>query len=642
MARDAEIILVDSLEEVQKLVTWAEGLKAKQVVAVDTETTGFDYRDRVRTIQVGDRHHGFVIPYERGGWGGIVPYVWSQLEQKQCRIVLHNFCFDQKMLAKDKLLLPDQLIYDTRIMAHIVDPSRKTGLKDLADRYVEGGSSDGEAYLKKLFNDYGFTWATVPIDHPDFWFYAGLDTVITARLFDELEPQVFPRFNDIYELEQRSQVILRGVEERGVRIDLDYCTSMVTELTEEARELADVALEKHGVQNLGSSKQVADRLIEEGWEPIQFTNTGQPTMDRHVLAEVATRFELAHMTVEYKHLLKMAGKSYLGGYWKLVDDDNRLHPSINPIGARTGRMSVSGPPLQTLHRDAMVRDAFIPSEGNLLIFADYDQMEVRLTAGITGDPSYIEVILNSKDVHKTSAAQIYGISEDEVTKALRSRVKNVVYAKLYGAGPAKFAKTANISVDEAESFMQMFDKTFPAIKTFMDHVIGKTDPVTRKRVKRGIAEQRFFDEGIAYVMSPYGRRHLLGSHEVWTEGYGDGELWLKGPLYKLMNYLVQGTGADVLKHAIVDAERAGISDYLVLLVHDEMGWDVPKKEVDEVSHTIREVMEEREKFPVPLTVGMDVCERWGDKYADTRTRISQMPDLRTYEPEVDLEALASD
>lgn len=626
MSRDAQVHLVDSLEECESLLKWAE-TDMLPIVAVDTETTGFDYRDRIRTVQIGDRHHGWVIPFERGGWGGLMWPLWDIVARRKPRIVMHNFTFDQKMLNKDKLALPDELIFDTRIMAHIVDPSRKTGLKDLADRYVEGGSSDGEVALKKLFRDFAYTWATVPIEHQDFWFYAGLDTVITARLFEVLEPQVFPKFQSIYELEHASQVVLRRVEEKGVRIDLDYCNRMVEELREEAGELRKVAREQYGVENLTSGPQVAKALQAQGWEPIYFTNGGAPAMDKYVLAEIAGRYELARLTVECKHLERMTGSSYLGGYPSRVDEDNRLHPNINPIGARTGRMAVTNPPLQTLHRDALVRDAFIPSEGNKLIFADYDQMEVRLTASIAGDPNYIKIIMESNDIHKTSAAQIYGIPEEQVTKAIRSSVKSVVYAKLYGAGPDKFAKTANITVEEAEFFMRAFDNAFPAVKALMDFICGESDHF-HKRITRGIAEQRYFSEGLAYVMSPYGRRHLLGSHEIYTERRGsENELWLKGPLYRLVNYLIQGTGADVLKTAIVNADRAGIADYLVLLVHDEMGWDVPIKEVEEVSHTIREVMEERQKFAVPLTVGMDVCDRWGDKYADTRVRLSQMKEF---------------
>ena len=612
---DAIVSLVDTPEEVTKFTEWIEN-RSEPLIAVDTETTGVGFYDTIRTVQFGDTKEAWVVPYERDGFGGAVHHAMKVVHAKRLKVVMHNFKFDQHMLAKDGLLVDDSLVFDTRIMAHIVDPTRPTGLKPLADRYVRNSASYGQKKLDDAMHKNKWTWATVPWRLPEYWFYGGLDTVITARLFHALEPMVFPSFQRIYDLEYASQTVLRRVEAKGVRVDLDYVDRMLSELLERADKVQALASQEFGVKNLTSSDQVGRWLLAQGWEPSKFTDGGKPSLTKDVLNGIAhdPRFPVATMAADYRHLMKMASTQYLGGYRELTDKDGFIHPSINPIGARTGRMSVKTPALQTLHRDAVVRDAFVPRDGNKLIFADYDQMEVRLTAALSGDRDYMDIIRTSTDVHTTTAAQVYGISESEVTKPMRQRTKNVIYAKLYGAGLDKFSETAGITVDEGRRFMSSFDQRFPAVKGLIDHITGPR--ANDKRVRPGLAEMRYYEEGLAYVMSPYGRRHVLDEREVEAYTDQEGVKWLAGPLYRLVNYLVQGTGADVLKQAIVDADRAGIADHLVLLVHDETGWDVPEKDVPELQREIVKAMtvEQFQGTPVDLTVQALVVDRWGDKY----------------------------
>lgn len=593
------VTLVDSFKEAEAFIAWCEQPHPK--VAIDTETTGQEWDTKVRTIQLGDEHSGWVIPYERGGWGGLFKDGLSRM--RNTTFVMHNFTFDQTALGRDGLALPTHRVRDSRIMAHIVDPSDRTGLKPLADRYIGPTSSQGQKILKDLMAKNKWTWETVPVDTPEYWWYGGLDTVLTARIEQLLEPEVFPRFQRIYDLEYASQIILKRVQDRGVLVDMGYVTSKLKGLRGEIQGLRDRAMAEYGVKNLTSNDQVAAILMEDGWKPEFFTSTGKPSMTKDVLDDLSLQYPLAALCRECKHLEKMGSTQYLGGYGDLVDSDGRVHPSINPIGARTGRMSVTNPALQTLHRDAIVRDAFVPSPGNRMILADYDQMEVRLTAHFAADPDYIDLINRSEDVHRASAAAIYGVTEDAVTKRMRQTTKNAVYSKIYGAGIEKFALTANVSFDEARQFMSSFDRQFPGVSRFTETVLDK-------------AAHRYETEGLAYVMSPAGRRHILSNREVrgvYTDAY-TGRRRLDAPAYKLVNYLVQGTGADVLKQAVVDAERQGIDQYLVLLVHDEMGWDVPEQDVADVMAAVKDVMEDRERFLVPLTVGMEHYDRWGSKY----------------------------
>lgn len=624
---DAAVSLVDTPEEVVKFVEWIEN-RSEPLIAIDTETTGVGFYDTIRTVQFGDTKAAWVVPYERDGYGGAVHHAMKAVHAKRLKVVMHNFKFDQHMLDKDGLMVDDSLVYDTRIMAHIIDPTRPTGLKPLADRYVRNSASHGQKKLDEAMRANKWTWATVPWRLPEYWFYGGLDTIITARLYHALEEMVFPAFRKIYDLEYASQTVLRRVEAKGVRVDLDYVDRVLLELLERADKIQARASQEFGVKNLTSSDQVARWMLNQGWEPKAFTDGGKPSMTKDVLNGLSSdpRFPVASMAAEFRHLMKMASTQYLGGYRELTDKNGFIHPSINPIGARTGRMSVKAPALQTLHRDALVRDAFIPRDGNKMIFADYDQMEVRLTAAIAGDRGYMDIIRTSKDVHTTTAAQVYGIPESEVTKDMRQRTKNVVYAKLYGAGIDTFSETAGITTDEGQRFMDAFDCQFPAVKGLIDHISGVR--INDRRVSPGIAEKRYYEEGLAYVMSPYGRRHILNEREVEPYTDSKGVRWLSGPLYRLVNYLVQGTGADVLKQAIVDADRAGIADHLVLLVHDETGWDVPERDVPELTREIVKAMtvEQFQGTPVDLTVQALVVDRWGDKYREVKKESESFKD----------------
>lgn len=607
----AEIVLVDSMAEAEEFIDWCRHPHPR--LAIDTETTDIEGgRARMRLFQVGDSTNGWVIPFERGGWGGLVKQALQEL--RGTTFIMHNFSFDQTVLWHDGLELPDHRVEDSRIKAHIIDPTQKTGLKDLGDRLIGPYASQGRKKLDELMRKNKWTWSTVPYDLPEYWWYGGLDTVLTARVDAILHDQVFPKFQRIYDLEYACQVVLKQVQRRGVRCDMGYVSSKLETLRYDIDGLRARALDGYGIKNLTSDVQVAKAAVELGWDPPPetWTASGRPSMAKAVIAGYIDGDEefapLLKLCFDAKHLEKMASTQYLGGYANLVDAQGFIHPSINPLGARTGRMSVREPALQTLHRDAVVRDAFVPREGNKLIFADYDQMEVRFTAHYAADSAYAQAIRESKDVHRDTASQIYGVAPEDVTKKQRAITKNAVYAIIYGAGLPKFALTAGITHDEAREFLAKYHWAFPGVKVLQDGLQQK-------------AIARLRDEGMAYVTTPAGRRHPLAkwetSDKVW-EDPKSGKLHCDGEYYKLLNYLIQGTGADELKRAVVDADRAGIGEYLVLLVHDELGFDVPEGEVEEVKRTIKEVMENHTDYNVPLTVDVTVVDRWGDKYADTR------------------------
>jgi DNA polymerase-1 len=249
-------------------------------------------------------------------------------------------------------------------------------------------------------------------------------------------------------------------------------------------------------------------------------------------------------------------------------------------------MSISRPALQQLPREALVRSAFIPRDGNRLLTIDFDQIEARLLTHFSRDGGLLAAFEAGGDFFTNMARLIY--HDESITKAdpRRQLTKSATYAKAYGAGASKFAETAGISEAEGISFIAQYDDTFRGVKRLQREIDA-------------VAIHRYATEGLAYVTSPLGRRHPVDHRET----------------YKLTNYLLQGTAADIFKQKLVELDRAGLTDHLILPVHDEVIFDVPINEIDEVSAAALEVLEDHTSFIVPLTAGAEQLERWGDKYA---------------------------
>ena len=575
---------IETFDEVEEFWRWL-GERRDGVIALDTETTGFHWwEDKIRLVQVGDARRGWSMQWDR--WSGLIELM---LNDHRGRIVMHNFKFDTHFLRSHGVKPPVARIDDSRTMAHLIDPNRRTGLKPLSDELLGPKMSAGQHELHRMMEIHKWDWRTVPFDFPMYWQYAALDTVLTARITDAMADDLKP-YHSLYDMEMAAQIAVMDMEERGVRLDLEYTTSKAAELRVWSTQVRDWAAAEYTDKlqaitgrrdlmfNLSSGPQVAAILMADGWVPTVFTDTGKPSITKEVLEHVD--HPLANMVVDLKHAEKMTS-SYFDNFVEL-SDNGFLHADVNPLGTRTGRMSVNRPALQTLPRDPLVRDCIIPREGNKLLLIDYDQMEVRLGAHFFGDERMIHDILTQDDVHTYVGCQIYGT--DTITKKQRQVTKNAVYAILYNSGIATFASTAGIPVDEAKTFMDAYNEMYPGIKVF------------KKQLEREAYENQL-PGGRHYIKTPYGRIQPV---------YED-------LIYKLINYLVQGTGADVLKHKIAQLSAAGLDEYMVLPIHDEMMFDVPADIVEDVRQEAVSIMTSHD-FKVPLTVDSKIVDRWGDAY----------------------------
>jgi DNA polymerase-1 len=504
--------------------------------------------------------------------------VAAVLDRYDRPLVAHNLLFDSKMLKKDGLTIPQHLAHDSMIMCHLLDAMAHQGLKPAAARYVDKRAWAGQDALKKTFNNTGYTWATIPEDHPAYWVYSALDTVLTSALAEKIYPDVAASFGNIYEIELACIHTLRDAELRGMAIDLEYCADTTRELQFKLAELAP----QIPVTNPRADAQVIAFLQSRGYEFWKKTEKGNWSCDDDVLSEASEFIPEAELLRKYRKAYKLL-TSYFYNF-KEEHVDGVVHPSIKPTGARTGRMSVTNPALQTLPRGRIVRDAFIAREGCTLVLADYRQAEYRVFASMAREPKMIEAFLRGEDLHDFLAKSAYG---EDFTKEQRQTAKNANFSKVYCAGEEQFARTAKISVPDAHAFLERYDAMFPRVAAWQQEVMQEVHASAKG--------------GVGYVTTALGRRLPVELKKA----------------YKGVNYKVQpSVTADVLKKKIVELDHAGLGDFILLPVHDEIIFEVPDDDVPAAVQVIEEVMPDRQTFAVPLEIDLETARRWGDTYAD--------------------------
>ena len=580
---DVQLHLVESFDDAMAFMRWLGERHENDAIAVDTETGGLEWwKQPLRLVQFGDTQHGWALGW--GDWAGLVRDVMRNYEGN---FVLHNSKFDRHFLARENVELPIERTQDTMLMAHVINPARSIGLKNLATALIHPVAKEGERRMKQAMRSAGWGFDTVPIDFGPYWQYGALDAVLTAHLYDKFVPQVRGSFSDIYDLELAVSDVLWRMEQNGARIDLGYVSKKHQEMDEYTTRLRKWVFDQFGVENATSNQQVIDRLLQDGVSLTKKTKKGNISLDKEVLEGLHGVHPLADAVLNIRNTEKLAG-TYFKNFEEMADGEY-LHPSIRQVGARTGRMSVSAPALQTLPRGSIVRDAFIPREDNSLILIDYSQVEMRVFAHFANESGMIDAIRNGVDLHTFVCRELYDIPADQdPPREKRQITKNANFSKVYVAGVSTFARTAGIAEAEAKEFLAMYDERFPGVRAF------------HKTVER-MANDRYLSEGEAYVTTPYGRRHPCDPDK----------------LYKLVNYLIQGTCADLLKDKLVQLDAAGLSEYMILPVHDEVIFDAPTEEATEIKKTAEAIMREVDKFSVPLDVDGKIVGRWGDAYRES-------------------------
>lgn len=605
-----DLRFVNSIAEAGEFLRWLGERRPYDAVSIDLETGEMPGQDkkgalspwhgRIRLAQVGDGKTGWAIPWAE--WAGVF---YEGMNAYEGPIIAHNIAFESKWLAvNSNYKLPWDRAHDTMIMSQVIQPDSPThALKALTSRLIDPRASALQSFLDETMTKNGWTWGTIPTDFGIYWQYGALDTVITTRLFtDHFYQHVRPgvQLNKPYELEMANRRICTQMEINGARVDLDYSAQKYQELVDYTERAKNMALARYGY-NIGSPSQLARAIENLGGEITKRTRGGSPSVDKEQL-DILVRDgnkdvrELAELVVNVRKADKLAS-SYFFNFQKDAID-GFLHPEIRTLEARTGRMSITNPALQTLPSgDPLVRRAFLPrTDDQRIVSSDLDQVEFRLTANFSKDQALIDLFLEADrtggDVFTSIMRQVY--KDDSLTKEdpRRKLIKSTVYGKLYGAGVAKMALTSKVPESDMQEVVDAFDRTYPGIKQF------------QKRVERE-GQERLDREGVAYVETETGRKLPADDNR----------------LYALTNYKIQGTAAELFKQNLIKMDAAGLTEFMVVPVHDEIVLSVPQDIIREVAPIIQECMTTREGWAVPLTAGCDIENKdgeffktWGAKY----------------------------
>jgi DNA polymerase-1 len=594
--------LVDSVEQAGKFITWLGERRPMNAIAIDTETGELPGRPRkdalspwhgrLRLVQVGDGQTGWAIPWEN--WKGVYYDAMSRFDGP---IVCHNIAFEAKWFdIQSEWKMPWHRSHDTMLMAKLIDPLGTGALKKLTEQYVDPTAAALQSILDYGLSDNGWTWGTVPINYEPYWSYGALDTVLTMRLFEKFWESCAPGrpFSQPYELEMNTRRIATQMELNGARLDLDYSKKKYDELLSYTGQVAEWAKTSYDL-SIGSNPQLVRTFESLGAEITELTPSGQKSASKDQLKLLTINGseevkQLADTTLKYRQALKVAN-TYFANF---INDniDGYVHPSINTMGARTGRMSIQNPALQTLPKgDDTVRRAFLPKDDDhVIITSDLDQVEFRMFASLSQDPNLIQLFLRSdatgSDPFTEIGREVYQDPSMVKSDKRRNLIKGVVYGRLYGAGVAKQALTAGVPEEQMRAVSDAFDRNYPGMQFFQKAVEQK-----------GL--ERLQNEGKGYVTTWTGRRLPCDEDRVYT----------------LVNYLVQGGAAEVFKSNLIKLDQADLTDLLIVPVHDEIVLNAPRKDAEEVKQLVRKCMTTTEGWSVPLTADADgPLENWGAKY----------------------------
>lgn len=554
------------------------------VMGVDTEGTGLSrFTDKVRLVQVGDSEQGWSIPWDR--WSGLFV---DALNRFNGSILMFNATYDHSMLAAMGVRLDWSSIMDVLPMLKLLEPHKRNGLKPAAGRHVDPFAASAQKELDDAIKKFG--WDGVNENFGPYWQYAALDPVLTVLLCLKLGPKIMaggPRLIKAYDVENAVLSVLSAMTDKGIPVNVPFAQEQRAKITKYSRETADYIKRKYGVSP-GSNLKVIEKLQSFGFEFTKATESGALSLDKEVLEDID--HELAQLVLKRRQLDKI-GSTYLDHYIN-ENRDGRVHPSINSSGAITGRMSVSNPNFQNLPRigqakaaSTVVRSCIEFQAGHVGLFCDFAQIETRLLAHLSGDEGLIDAFHQPEDFFVTLARNVF--SDPTITKSspLRNVIKTWVYATIYGAGLEKQAKTAGMSMIDMQAIVRRIHAAYPGIQRFQTEVqlVGK-------------ANQRETGESF-YICPMSGRKHVAE----------------RGKEYALVNYLIQGMAAFFFKKKLLELDAAGLGEYMILPVHDEIILEVPADLAEWAADILMKIMNDDTTFTVPVKAEVSYGFRWSEK-----------------------------
>ena len=585
---------------------WVEKLKQAKLFALDTETDNLDYMaaNLVGISFALENGEAAYLPLQLDYLGAsktlekttALALLKPVLENPAIQKVGQNFKYDLTIFARNSIDVQG-VAFDTMLESYVLNSTGRHNMDDLAKRYLGHQTISFEEIAGKGKNQ--LTFNQIPLEKATE--YAAEDADVTMKLQQVLweklskEPTLEKLFK---EMELPLLGVLSRMERRGVLIDSDALFLQSNEIANRLSELEEQAYVLAGQPfNLASTKQLQEILFDKlGLPVIQKTPKGAPSTNEEVLEELAFSHELPKVLVEHRGLSKLKS-TYTDKLPQMVNPQTgRVHTSYHQAVTATGRLSSSDPNLQNIpirnEEGRRIRQAFIAREGFTVVAADYSQIELRIMAHLSQDQGLINAFTQGKDIHRSTAAEIFGVALDEVTPEQRRNAKAINFGLIYGMSAFGLSRQLGIGRADAQNYMDLYFKRYPGVQTFMHDI--------REKAKAQ-----------GYVETLFGRRLYL------PDINSSNGMRRKAAERVAINAPMQGTAADIIKRAMIQLDQKLQNDpdiAMIMQVHDELVFEVRSEKVAFYSELIKIQMESAADLVVPLIVEVGQGTNWDEAH----------------------------
>ena len=585
---------------------WVEKLKQAKLFALDTETDNLDYMaaNLVGISFALENGEAAYLPLQLDYLGApktlekttALALLKPILENPAIQKVGQNFKYDLTIFARNGIDVQG-VAFDTMLESYVLNSTGRHNMDDLAKRYLGHQTITFEEIAGKGKNQ--LTFNQIPLEKAAE--YAAEDADVTMKLQQVLweklskEPTLEKLFK---EMELPLLGVLSRMERRGVLIDSDALFLQSNEIANRLSELEEQAYVLAGQPfNLASTKQLQEILFDKlGLPVIQKTPKGAPSTNEEVLEELAFSHELPKVLVEHRGLSKLKS-TYTDKLPQMVNPQTgRVHTSYHQAVTATGRLSSSDPNLQNIpirnEEGRRIRQAFIAREGFTVVAADYSQIELRIMAHLSQDQGLINAFTQGKDIHRSTAAEIFGVSLDDVTSEQRRNAKAINFGLIYGMSAFGLSRQLGIGRADAQSYMDLYFKRYPGVQTFMHDI--------REKAKAQ-----------GYVETLFGRRLYL------PDINSSNGMRRKAAERVAINAPMQGTAADIIKRAMIQLDKKLQNDpdiAMIMQVHDELVFEVRSEKVEFYNKLIKTQMESAADLVVPLIVDVGQGTNWDEAH----------------------------
>lgn len=589
--------LVDTLEKRKKL---ASLLGKQKSFCFDTETTGLDTQTAslvgiAFSFKKGEAYY-LPLPDNAAGAQFILSDLKPLFESESIEKVGQNIKYDMAVLKNYDIQVKGPL-FDTMLAHYLINADMRHGMDVLAETYLNYSPMPIEQLIGKKGKNQK-SMRDVPLEQVVE--YAGEDADITWQLMEIFRPKLkeIEAHALYHEIELPLVPVLAQMEQEGVRLDADALKVQSEKIAEDLIAVEAKIKELAGVQdfNVASPKQLGEVLFDHMKldAKAKKTKTGQYSTSEDTLQKLKGKHEIIDCILDFRSLSKLKS-TYVDALPALINPETgRIHTSYSQTVAATGRLSSVNPNLQNIPirtpRGQEVRKAFVPrDENHVLLAADYSQIELRIIAALSGDENMQEAFVAKKDIHAATAAKVFGVALDAVDRDMRSKAKAVNFGIIYGQSAFGLSQNLNISRTEAKEIIEAYNAQFPKLKGYMEQNIA-------------------FAREHGYVETIMKRKRYLkdiNSRNAVVRGHAE---------RNAINAPIQGSAADVIKKAMIAVHRMlqeeGFESKMILQVHDELVFDVPKAEVDAIQPHIVRCMEQAVQLAVPLEVEVGLGNNW--------------------------------